>query len=123
MNYDSQNPGDRQPGADLPGDIVAARPIGQNSPPYQPLLSRIIGTKATSTAYRLIEEQIVTLRLPVSKAFDRASMSYYLRDDKVTFEQILLESPGIPNLSAWWTWTVFMLAFGIASFFVRRRYR
>jgi succinoglycan biosynthesis transport protein ExoP len=56
MNYDSQNPGDHQPGADMPGDIVGARPIRQNSPPCQPLLSRIIDTKATSTAYRLIEE-------------------------------------------------------------------
>ena len=39
--------------------------------------------------------QVATLRLPVSSAFDRASMSYYLRDDKITFERILLESPGI----------------------------
>ena len=35
----------------------------------------------------------------------------------------LIESPGIPNLSAWWTWTVFMISFGIATGFVRRRYR
>ncbi len=39
--------------------------------------------------------QIVTLRLPVSGAFKNASMSYYLRDNKITFEKILFESPGI----------------------------
>ncbi len=39
--------------------------------------------------------QIATLRLPVSGAFNRASMNYYLRDDKITFEHILLESDGI----------------------------
>ena len=35
----------------------------------------------------------------------------------------LIESPGVPNLSAWWTWTVFMLSFGISTFFVRRHYK
>ncbi|HUO08753.1 MAG TPA: DUF3971 domain-containing protein [Phycisphaerae bacterium] len=39
--------------------------------------------------------QLVTLRLPVEHAFDHAFMSYYLRDNKVTFEKILLESPSI----------------------------
>ncbi|MGN6369116.1 MAG: hypothetical protein ACTHN5_12715 [Phycisphaerae bacterium] len=39
--------------------------------------------------------QLVTLRLPVARAFDQAAMSYYLRDNKVTFEKILLESPTI----------------------------
>ncbi len=39
--------------------------------------------------------QLVTLRLPVARAFNQASMSYYLRDNKVTFEKILLESPSI----------------------------
>ena len=39
--------------------------------------------------------QIVTLRLPVARAFDQAALSYYLRDNKVTFEKILLESPSI----------------------------
>jgi hypothetical protein len=39
--------------------------------------------------------QVATLRLPLAHAFDRASMSYYLRDNKVSFERILLESPGI----------------------------
>ena len=39
--------------------------------------------------------QIVTLRLPVSGAFDQASMAYYLRDNEVVFEKVLLESPGI----------------------------
>jgi hypothetical protein len=40
-------------------------------------------------------KQLVTLRLPVSRSFDHATMSYYLRDNKVTFERILLESSGI----------------------------
>ena len=39
--------------------------------------------------------QVVTLRLPVARAFNQAAMSYYLRDNKVTFEKILLESPSI----------------------------
>lgn len=39
--------------------------------------------------------QVASLRLPVAHAFNKASMSYYLRDNKVTFERILLESPGI----------------------------
>ena len=39
--------------------------------------------------------QMVTLRLPVAQAFNHAAMSYYLRDNKVTFERILLESPSI----------------------------
>lgn len=39
--------------------------------------------------------QIATLRLPVSGSFEQATMSYYLRDNKVTFERILLESKGI----------------------------
>ena len=38
--------------------------------------------------------QIVTLRLPTAKAFSSAQMTYYLRDNKVTFERILLESSG-----------------------------
>ncbi len=39
--------------------------------------------------------QIVTLRMPVSGAFERANMSYYIRDNTITFEKILFESPGI----------------------------
>ena len=39
--------------------------------------------------------QVVTLRLPVARAFNQAAMSYYLRDNKVTFEKFLLESPSI----------------------------
>jgi hypothetical protein len=39
--------------------------------------------------------QVATLRLPVARSFDGASMTYYLRDDRVTFEKILLESKGI----------------------------
>jgi hypothetical protein len=39
--------------------------------------------------------QIVTLRMPVSGSFKNATMSYYLRDNKITFEKILFESPGI----------------------------
>ncbi len=39
--------------------------------------------------------QLATLRMPVARAFDRAAMSYFLRDNKVTFERILLESPSI----------------------------
>jgi hypothetical protein len=39
--------------------------------------------------------QLVTLRLPVARSFESATMSYYLRDNRVTFEKILLESPGI----------------------------
>jgi hypothetical protein len=39
--------------------------------------------------------QVATLRLPVARAFDRAEMSYFLRDNKVTFEKILLQSPSI----------------------------
>jgi hypothetical protein len=39
--------------------------------------------------------QIVTLRLPVSSSFQQAAMSYYLRNDEVTFDKILLESAGI----------------------------
>ena len=39
--------------------------------------------------------QVVTLRLPVARSFDRAAMSYFLRDNKVTFEKILLESSSI----------------------------
>ena len=33
------------------------------------------------------------------------------------------ETEGLPHLSAWWTYTVFMLAWGAALPFVRRRYR
>lgn len=39
--------------------------------------------------------QVATLRLPVSNAFNQASMTYYLRDNHVVFEKVLLESPGI----------------------------
>ena len=39
--------------------------------------------------------QVATLRLPVARAFDRAEMNYFLRDNKVTFEKILLESDSI----------------------------
>ena len=39
--------------------------------------------------------QVVTLRLPVASSFQLASTSYYLRNDDITFERILLESPGI----------------------------
>jgi hypothetical protein len=39
--------------------------------------------------------QVATLRLPLSKSFETATMNYYIRDNKVTFEKILLESPGI----------------------------
>jgi len=39
--------------------------------------------------------QVATLRLPVADSFDQASLSYYLRNDQVTFERILLESKGI----------------------------
>lgn len=39
--------------------------------------------------------QLVTLRLPVSRAFESATMGYYIRDNKVTFEKIVLESPGL----------------------------
>jgi hypothetical protein len=39
--------------------------------------------------------QLATFRLPVARAFDRVNMSYFLRDDEVTFEKILLESPSI----------------------------
>jgi len=39
--------------------------------------------------------QLATLRMPMSRAFNSAQMSYYLRDQKVTFEKILLESPGV----------------------------
>lgn len=39
--------------------------------------------------------QIATLRLPVADSFEQASLSYYLRNDQVTFERILLESKGI----------------------------
>lgn len=39
--------------------------------------------------------QIASLRLPLSGNFEGASMSYYLRDNKITFERILLESKGM----------------------------
>ena len=39
--------------------------------------------------------QIVTLRLPVARSFKQANMTYYLRNDEVTFDRILLESDGI----------------------------
>ncbi len=39
--------------------------------------------------------QLATLRMPVARAFNSAQMSYYLRDQQVTFEKILLESSGI----------------------------
>lgn len=39
--------------------------------------------------------QVATLRLPVARAFQQASMSYFLRNDQITFERILLESQGI----------------------------
>lgn len=39
--------------------------------------------------------QIATLRLPVANSFQQATMSYYLRNDEITFERILLESQGI----------------------------
>jgi hypothetical protein len=35
----------------------------------------------------------------------------------------LIEGDSLPKLSAWWTYTTFMVAWLIASFFVRRRYR
>jgi hypothetical protein len=39
--------------------------------------------------------QVATLRLPVANSFRQASTSYYLRNDEITFERILLESKGI----------------------------
>ena len=39
--------------------------------------------------------QVATLRLPVARSFQRASLSYFLRNDAITFERILLESAGI----------------------------
>jgi hypothetical protein len=39
--------------------------------------------------------QMVTLRLPVARSFQQANMSYYLRNDEVTFDKILLQSDGI----------------------------
>jgi hypothetical protein len=39
--------------------------------------------------------QIATIRLPVASSFQQASTSYYLRNDDITFERILLESQGI----------------------------
>jgi len=39
--------------------------------------------------------EIATLRFPVAGTFHDATMSYYLRDNKITFEKILFESPGI----------------------------
>jgi hypothetical protein len=39
--------------------------------------------------------QVATLRLPVAHNFDGASMAYYLRDNRVTFERIVLESKGV----------------------------
>lgn len=33
------------------------------------------------------------------------------------------ETEGLPHVSAWWTYTVFMLSWGSALPFVRRRYR
>jgi hypothetical protein len=35
----------------------------------------------------------------------------------------LIESDRMPHLSAWWTYSVFMITWLIASVFVRRRYR
>jgi hypothetical protein len=49
--------------------------------------------------------QIVTLRLPVSHSFHQATMSYYLRNNEITFEKILLESSGI-NLAGLGTVTI-----------------
>jgi hypothetical protein len=39
--------------------------------------------------------QIATLRLPMSSAFNSANVTYYLRNNEITFEKILLESPGV----------------------------
>jgi hypothetical protein len=49
--------------------------------------------------------QVATLRLPLARSFDGASMDYYLRDDRVTFERIVLESKGI-NLAGAGTLTL-----------------
>ena len=35
----------------------------------------------------------------------------------------LIESDHFPHLSAWWTYSTFMVAWIVAQFFVRRRYR
>jgi hypothetical protein len=35
----------------------------------------------------------------------------------------LIESERFPHLSAWWTYSTFMITWLIASFFVRRRYK
>jgi hypothetical protein len=35
----------------------------------------------------------------------------------------LIENKHFPSLSAWWTYVTFMVAWGIAVFFVERRYR
>jgi hypothetical protein len=35
----------------------------------------------------------------------------------------LIESDHFPHLSAWWTYSTFMVAWLIAQFFVRRQYR
>ena len=35
----------------------------------------------------------------------------------------LIEDDRVPRLSAWWTYCVFMLAWIVAGFFVRRRYQ
>lgn len=39
--------------------------------------------------------QVATLRLPLANSFQQATMGYYLRNNELTFERILLESPGI----------------------------
>ncbi len=39
--------------------------------------------------------QVATLRLPVADSFEQANLSYYLRNDQITFERILLQSKGI----------------------------
>ena len=44
--------------------------------------------------------QLATLRLPLRGAFESANMTYYIRDNKVTFERIALESPGFSLLGA-----------------------
>jgi hypothetical protein len=49
--------------------------------------------------------QIVTLRLPIAHSFQHATMSYYLRNDEITFEKILLESSGV-NLAGTGTVTL-----------------
>jgi hypothetical protein len=71
-----------------------------------------------------------------------AIVRYLLRTDefdrKVTVESLalaggataliaatygLLEASGFPKQSAWWTYSVFMIGWGVAKFFVLRRYK